>query len=125
MILFQQQHYPHTAWTRKEAEGCRVNTYVQTKDGDGKQVSAAEYLRRGLGVFCSYDEMIDSYCVLAKVICPDGCSATLRVDRDFYEICKTDGRRKETVAGWQGAYRFEGYRLDELWCIMEHLAHLH
>lgn len=118
MVLFEKTHHGPGEWEKRRREGFRVSVFVDTDNERFTDISANTFLISGRNMFFSYDEMIDSYCVLAKVTAPDGSSVSLRVDRDFFELNRVCRGRRDTVASWQWSWEFEDFRLDELWCMM-------
>ena len=118
MVSFQKTHHGPDEWDRRTRDGFRVSVFVDAKIERFIDISADTFLLKGRNMFFSYDEMIDSYCVLAKVTAPDGSAVSLRVDRDFYELNRVRHGDRETVASWQWSWEFKDFRLDELWYMM-------
>jgi len=85
-------------------------------------LDAEDFLREAWGMFVSYEDLSEEFCVVAKIRLPDGRSVCVRIDRDFTSIYKTSSDGVDTLASWQFPATFRGFRLDELWSNMVYLA---
>ena len=76
-------------------------------------IDAEPFLLKGRDIFINslvYGGIQDN-CVLAKIFTPEGRTAYLKTDRDYFDICIRD------EAG-QWAFAFHEFRQDELWSNM-------
>ncbi len=118
--MFHPEHFPPETWPRHKQEGYRLRKFLPLAPQQIAEMDAEAFLVEGYRFFMTSPgiDVNNDSCMLAKVFAPDGRTACLRLDRDFFEIYVKDANGNDSVAVWQCGYPFRDHRQDELWSNM-------
>lgn len=120
-MQFIPKHFSAEGWTSRQEDGYQLRCFLPT-EAAGQQLDAEQFLRSGLQLFFDSEQLSESYLLLAKIVGYQKPTICLRVDRDYVSVYQVDDIGRKTLATWQFASKLRGFRLDELWLNMLHLA---
>lgn len=112
----------NATWAKALKNGYSVSVFLGTTQASLRSATAEDILRKAWDLFVSFDDQSESFATIAKVRTPSGETATLRLDRDYFEVVREDSEGKGTVASWQFYGGFRGLAQGELWLNMAELA---
>ena len=122
--MFVPHHFASSTWANHKEKGYSLKTFMLMNTSG---MDAQELLTAMRSTYNSFDTIEEgSACVFAKITSPKGEAICLRMDRDYIEVYQKSAQGAvTTLAVWQSAVRFKGFRQDELWCNMISLAMVH
>lgn len=116
MINNKLIHYTYAEWQKYSAiKNVRVTlfSYNPSKSQDFENMSEFFYNTKKLAY--SYKELQNSGYIAAKLVLKPDVSATIRVDRDYYEVDVMTVKGSRTIMLWQSSQEVKGFKLYELW----------
>lgn len=118
--IFIPHHHPPEVWERYRQSGYKLCRYLAIPIQQMTIIDAESFLLKGRDIFINSLVIggVQDDCVLAKIFTPEGRTAYLKTDRDYFDICIRDETGMDTVATWQWAFAFREFRQDELWSNM-------